>query len=162
MRTHKPFTVLLALAAGLATTCAAAQEASRSLGDLICSVGPATQGDSGTVVNSHNVICLFTPIENGPKETYTGTLLAAGQSDDLGGPSAIIWAVRGTGSTTARAGILEQTFTGAVADPDGAKGPLVGDADISVGLHLMTRRDIPQSGKPATASIELKLTSATG
>jgi hypothetical protein len=58
--------------------------------------------------------------------------------------------------------LLEQTFTGSAADADGAKGPLVGDVNTSVVLHLMTRRDAAQPGKPATASIELKLKSATG
>jgi hypothetical protein len=141
---------------------ASAQDASVSLGDLICSVGPSTKSESAAVLDSQNVICLFTPLENGPEETYTGTLLTAGRNDDFGDQSAVIWAVRGSGSRMARAGMLEQTFTGSVADPDGAKGPLVGDVDISVGLHLMSRHDNPQPGKPATASIELKLKSGAG
>ncbi len=160
MRTHKAFASLLALAAGLTTTFALAQDASISLGELICSVGPSAESESAAEVDSQNVICLFTPLENGPEETYTGTILTAGQSDDLGGQSAVIWAVRGSG--IARPGMLEQTFTGSTADADGAKGPPVGNADMSVALHLMTKRDAAQPGKPATASIELKLKSAMG
>jgi hypothetical protein len=131
-----------------------------NLGDLVCSVGPGTESDDATVGGSHNVICVFAPSEDGPEETYSGTLLTAGVHDDLVGKPVVIWAVRGVESERARAGILAQTFTGSAADADGAKGPLVGDANTSVVLTLMTKSDAAQPGKPATASIELKLTSA--
>jgi len=39
------------------------------------------------------------------------------------------------------------------------KGPLAGDANSSVALALITKRDPMLPGKPITASIELKLLS---
>jgi len=160
MRIHTSFVVFVTLAtlAGAAST----QVALTTLGDLVCSVGPGTNGDKATLGSSHEVICVFSQSKDGPEETYSGTLLTTGVNPDLAGKPVIIWAVRGRESERGSAGILAQKFTGSAADADGAKGPLVGEANISVLLTLMARSDAPAPGKPATASIELRLRSATG
>ena len=115
--------------------------------------------DKARAGNSHNVRCVFAPSNNGPEEIYSGTLLMAGAHPDLVGRPVIIWAVRGPESERGTAGLLAQTFAGSATDAQGAKGPLVGDARNSVVLTLVTPSDVAQPGKPATASLELRLAS---
>ena len=125
-----------ALAAVLLATAAPAQERVQA-GNLSCDVSAGI----GLIVGSQRqVYCTFTPTQNGPVETYTGSITRVGL--DLGATSGgvMVWMVY---SPTSRpAGALAGAYAGASAEASLVAGlganVLVGGNDRSVALQPLS------------------------
>ena len=77
MRLHSAIGTLVTVAL-LASAGAASSSSTTELGDLTCSLADKPTTDTATSSQSRAVHCLFRPAGTGLEETYTGTLLAAG------------------------------------------------------------------------------------
>jgi len=106
------------------------------VGSLSCSV---SAGIGLIVASQRNVNCLFQP-NNGPTESYTGTMSVIGLDVGFTTGSAIVWGVfAGTNRYT---GMLTGTYVGATAQATAVAGvganALVGGSNHSVALQPLS------------------------
>jgi len=135
----KGFVTALAGAAALAAMLAVPADAQSNrvqVGTLNCSVSAGI----GLIVGSQrNVNCMFQP-DNGPPESYTGTMTVIGLDVGFTTGSAIVWGVfAGTNRYT---GMLSGTYVGATAQATAIAGvganALVGGSNQSVALQPLS------------------------
>jgi Protein of unknown function (DUF992) len=135
----KGFVAALAGAAALATAVALPADAQSNrvqVGSLNCSV---SAGVGFIVASQRNVNCMFQP-DNGPPESYTGTMTVVGLDVGFTTGSAIVWGVfAGTNRYT---GMLTGTYVGATAQATAGAGvganALVGGSNQSVALQPLS------------------------
>lgn len=125
-----------AILAAAGTVPAKAQPSRIQVGQLTCSLSSGV----GLIVGSQrNVNCTFQP-DNGPPESYTGTMTKIGLDIGVTSGSAIVWAV--FAGTNRYSGMLSGTYAGAQAEATVGAGVganvLVGGSNRSVALQPLS------------------------
>jgi Protein of unknown function (DUF992) len=141
---------------------AASSSSTTELGDLTCSVADQPTTDTTTSSQARAVHCLFRPAGTGLEETYTGTLLAAGDAERVLAHGVLAWVVRGPRNAKARVGLLEQTYAAAPTEIGTALPPLVAEGNGPVSLQPVRQRDLPSLAPIAVLGIDLKLETSIG
>ena len=133
-----------------------AQQNRVQVGQLACSVSAGV----GLVVGSQrNVSCTFQP-DNGPPESYTGTMTKIGLDVGFTTGSAIVWAV--FAGTNRYVGMLSGTYAGAQAEATAVVGvganALVGGSNHSVALQpLSVQGQVGLNAAAGIGALELHL-----
>jgi hypothetical protein len=146
----KGFVAALLAAGALAMTLPAdAQQSRVQVGQLACSLSAGI----GMIVGSQrNVSCTFQP-DNGPPESYIGTMTKVGLDVGFTSGSAIVWTVF-TG-TNRYVGMLSGTYPGAQAEATVGAGlganALIGGSNRSVALQPLSVQG--QTGLDVAAGI---------
>jgi hypothetical protein len=134
----KGFVATLGGALALATAVALPANAQDrvQVGSLSCSV---SAGIGLIVASQRNVNCSFQP-NNGPPESYTGTMTVIGLDVGFTTGSAIVWGV--FAGTSRYTGMLTGTYVGATAQATAIAGvganALVGGSNRSVALQPLS------------------------
>jgi hypothetical protein len=132
---------LASLAAlGLAVTTPIAAQTPTDIGILTCALAESTEpgapvDESAAAQQARDMQCWFRPFREGPEETYLGIVRGAGQVRELFRKRVMIWIVKGTPTTRASPGLLQQTYA---ADPRAAPGhapPLIGEMRSDIVLQ---------------------------
>jgi uncharacterized protein DUF992 len=142
--------ILMGAAAAVAALSAPAHAQNRvQVGTLTCSI---SAGVGLVVASQRNVNCIFKP-DNGPPESYTGTMTKVGLDVGFTTGGAMVWGVfAGTNRYT---GMLAGTYAGAQAEATVGAGvganALIGGSNRSVALQPLSVQG--QVGLNAAAGI---------
>lgn len=109
------------------------------IGTLTCSLTGEGEGTSGGMGRS--MICRFQPGQQGPEETYTGSVQGVGQANRIFGTGAVLLSVRGPASTEVSPGMLTQTFAVDAGASGSAPAPLVGERNKLVVLQPLAEQE---------------------
>jgi Protein of unknown function (DUF992) len=162
MLSHWMIGTLVAMTLAAGAGAASSLGSTTELGDLTCSLADQPTTDTATSSQSRAMRCLYRPTGTGLEETYTGTLLAAGDAERVLAHGVLAWVVRGPRDDKARAGLLEQTYAAAPTEIGTAMPPLVAEGNSPVSLQPVRQRDLPSRAPIAVLGIDLKLKTSIG
>lgn len=113
------------------------------LGTLTCSLtGEGEETPGATAVGKgRDVLCEFLPGQNGPKETYVGSVQGVGQTALLFGRGAVILSVKGPSASKLGPGLLTQRYAVDAATSGNALAPLIGERDKSLMLQPLAEEE---------------------
>jgi len=156
----------------LAAASPVAAEAPMNIGVLTCAVAetarPGAPTEGVIEPQARDILCWFRPFSEGPEETYAGTAMALGRVRDLFARRVIAWVVRGTPTTRASSGLLQQVYA---ADPKAGPGyqpALIGETRSELVLEPFADKEPQVQGKEVQplygiiTSVALTLKSSPG
>ena len=148
----------------LASAPGSAQEMRMEIGLLTCSLAENNEARVPTGAASERrtqeMLCAFKPTNNGPEETYAGTLESIGQEQEGSARRVMIWVVKSKLAAEGLPGMLQQTYA---ADPAAIRDDaprLIGETNSSIVLVAMAdRHDRTTSDKkqPPSAIVSVTL-----
>lgn len=114
--------------------------------NLVSSEPPSKSDDQ--VGEGRAIECRFRPGLNGPEEAYVGTIQVVGLHKSLQERGALMLVAKAPLASKTGTGLLQQQYAAGKSSREGpSQGPLVGERDNSIVLHLLS----PGYERPAMA-----------
>jgi uncharacterized protein DUF992 len=109
------------------------------LGTLTCSLTGEADGVSSGI--GRDMLCRFQPGQQGPEETYVGSVQGVGKGELLFGTGAVLLSIKGPSSTEATPGMLTQTYAVDAGASGGAPAPLIGEKNKLIVLQPLAEQE---------------------